>query len=46
MRPDLVIRRLGPQDAARVQEFVRGLSQRSRRERYFSAIRELTPASA
>jgi acetyltransferase len=43
MLPKLVIRVLAPQDAAKVQEFVRGLSQRSRRERYFSAIRELTP---
>lgn len=43
MRPDVLIRALGPQDAARVQDFVRGLSPRSRRERYFSAIRELTP---
>jgi acetyltransferase len=43
MRPELVIRPLAPQDAAKVQDFVRGLSPRSRRERYFSAIRELTP---
>ena len=43
MRPDVLIRTLGPQDAARVQDFVRSLSPRSRRERYFSPIRELTP---
>lgn len=43
MRPELAIRRLTRQDAATVQEFVRGLSPRSRRERYFSAISELTP---
>lgn len=43
MRPDLVIRRLTQQDAVVVQAFVRGLSPRSRRERYFSAISELPP---
>jgi acetyltransferase len=43
MPPELVIRPLAPQDAGRVQEFVRALSPRSRRERYFSPIRELTP---
>jgi len=43
MRPELVFRPIAPRDAARVQEFVRGLSSRSRRERYFSAILELTP---
>jgi acetyltransferase len=43
MRPELVIRRLTRQDAGLVQEFVRRLSPRSRRERYFSAIRELPP---
>jgi acetyltransferase len=43
MRPDLVIRRLTQHDGARVQAFVRGLSPRSRRERYFSAISELVP---
>jgi acetyltransferase len=43
MRRDRAIRTLGPQDAARVQDFVRGLTPRSRRERYFSAIRELPP---
>jgi acetyltransferase len=43
MRPELVIRPLAPQDAEKVQDFVRKLSPRSRRERYFSAIRELTP---
>jgi acetyltransferase len=43
MPPELVVRPLAPGDSARVQEFVRGLSPRSRRERYFSAIRELTP---
>jgi acetyltransferase len=43
MPPELVIRPLAWDDSARVQDFVRGLSPRSRRERYFSAIRELTP---
>jgi len=43
MRPELSIRRLTRQDAALVQAFVRGLSPRSRRERYFSAISELPP---
>jgi len=43
MRPELVFRPLVPRDAARVQQFVRELSPRSRRERYFSAIRELPP---
>jgi acetyltransferase len=42
MPPELVIRPLAPQDAARVQAFVRGLSAQSRRERYFSAIQELS----
>jgi acetyltransferase len=41
--PELAIRALASQDAARVQDFVRGLSAQSRRERYFSAINELTP---
>jgi acetyltransferase len=43
MRPDLVFRRLTQHDGALVQAFVRGLSPRSRRERYFSAISELPP---
>ena len=43
MRPELVFRPLAPHDAARLQQFVRALSPRSRRERYFSAIRELPP---
>ncbi len=43
MRHKLSIRRLTRQDAALVQAFVRGLSPRSRRERYFSAISELPP---
>jgi acetyltransferase len=41
--PELEIRALGAYDATRVQDFVRGLSAQSRRERYFSAINELTP---
>jgi GNAT superfamily N-acetyltransferase len=41
--PKLFIRKLAPQDAPLVQAFVRGLSPRSRHERYFSAIRELPP---
>jgi acetyltransferase len=43
MRRDPAIRALEPHDAARVQDFVRSLTPRSRRERYFSAIRELPP---
>src|SRR5262245_56451465 len=43
MPPELSIRRVTGQDAALVQAFVRGLSPRSRRERYFSAISELPP---
>ena len=43
MRPELTFRPLAPDDAARLQRFVGELSPRSRRERYFSAIRELTP---
>jgi acetyltransferase len=43
VRHKLSIRRLTRQDAALVQAFVRGLSPRSRRERYFSAISELPP---
>jgi acetyltransferase len=37
------IRPLQAADAERVQEFVRRLSPQSRRDRYFSAVRELTP---
>jgi acetyltransferase len=43
MRREPFIRPLEPHDAARVQAFVRALSPQSRRERYFSAIRELAP---
>lgn len=43
MPPDLVIRELTGRDATLVQQFVRGLSPRSRHERYFSAICELPP---
>ena len=43
MPPDLVIRELTGRDGTLVQEFVRGLSPRSRHERYFSAIAELPP---
>jgi acetyltransferase len=39
-----VIRALAAQDAARLQAFVRALSPQTRRERYFSAIQELSPA--
>lgn len=39
----VAIRRLTADDADAVQAFVRALSPRSRRERYFSAITELTP---
>ncbi|HVL34070.1 MAG TPA: GNAT family N-acetyltransferase [Burkholderiales bacterium] len=42
MRPDVIIRPLERGDAAQVQQFVRGLSLQSRRERYFSAINELS----
>ena len=40
----LELRSLQPADAARVQEFVRGLSPRSRLERFFTPINELSPA--
>jgi acetyltransferase len=43
MPRNLVFRRLTQPDGARVQAFVRGLSPRSRHERYFSAIAELPP---
>ena len=43
MPPDVVIRKLTDRDATLVQEFVRGLSPRSRHERYFSALSELPP---
>src|SRR4029077_11151013 len=43
MRAELSTRPLTQQDGALVQAFVRGLSPRSRRERYFSAISELPP---
>lgn len=43
MPPELRLRRLGPADAGRVQGFVRTLSPQTRRERYFSAINELSP---
>jgi acetyltransferase len=43
MPRELVFRRLTHQDGALVQAFVRGLSPRSRRERYFYAIAELPP---
>src|SRR5687768_8484489 len=42
MPPDIRLRPLGPADAARVQDFVRRLSARTRRERYFAPIRELS----
>jgi acetyltransferase len=41
--PEILIRKVTAQDASLVQQFVRGLSPRSRRERYFSAISELPP---
>lgn len=44
MPPELRIRRLVPTDAAQVQDFVRALSARTRAERWFSPIRELTPS--
>ena len=40
----LELRALQPADAARVQEFVRGLSPRSRLERFFTPLNELSPA--
>lgn len=43
MPPELAFRPLALHDAERVQRFVAQLSPRSRRERYFSAIRELSP---
>jgi acetyltransferase len=41
--PEVFIRKVTAEDLLLVQEFVRRLSPRSRRERYFSAIRELPP---
>ena len=43
MPPEISIRKVTAEDATLVQQFVRGLSPRSRRERYFSAISELAP---
>ena len=43
MPPELAFRPLALHDADRVQRFVAQLSPRSRRERYFCAIRELSP---
>ena len=40
----LELRALQPGDAVRVQEFVRGLSPRSRFERFFAPVAELSPA--
>ena len=39
----VTIRSMRPEDAAQEQAFVRGLSAASRRTRFFSAIRELSP---
>ena len=39
----MLLRRLTSTDAAEVQAFVRGLSSRSRYERFFSSIAELSP---
>lgn len=39
----VLIRPIGPEDAAREQAFVRKLSDRSRRLRFFSPIAELSP---
>jgi acetyltransferase len=40
----VTLRAAGSQDASGVQQFVRGLSARSRRNRFFSPVRELSPA--
>jgi RimJ/RimL family protein N-acetyltransferase len=39
----MLLRPLTPGDAAQVQAFVRGLSSRSRYERFFTSIAELSP---
>lgn len=39
----MLLRPLRPEDAARVQAFVRGLSSRSRTERFFAPVAELSP---
>jgi acetyltransferase len=39
----VLLRALTPEDAAHVQTFVRGLSSRSRYERFFTSIAELSP---
>lgn len=38
----VALHEIGPADAARVQRFVRGLSDRSRRRRFFAPVRELS----
>ena len=43
MPPEVFIRKVTAEDGLLVQAFVRGLSPRSRRERYFSASAELPP---
>jgi acetyltransferase len=40
---DVRVRPVSPTDSERIQKFVRGLSLESRRARFFSPIRELTP---
>jgi acetyltransferase len=42
MPPELRVRALQPGDAGRVQDFVRQLSARSRVDRYFAPVRELS----
>ena len=39
----MILRAIGPQDAERLQDYVRDLSSESRRNRYLGALRELTP---
>ena len=41
---EVVVRPIGPDDASLLQAFVRRLSARSRRFRFFAAIAELSPA--
>jgi GNAT superfamily N-acetyltransferase len=39
----LILRAIEPQDAERLQDYVRGLSSESRRNRFLGALSELTP---
>jgi GNAT superfamily N-acetyltransferase len=40
----VTVRRMRPQDAERLQSYIRGLSRESRRNRFLGALNELSPA--